>query len=140
MSKTTRDKILSKLARLAEYVSYLKRISKYSKKRFVSDFQIFGLAERYLQLAIEVVLDVSKLLIIDFKLRKPESNQDLFDVLLEAKVISPTLHKRLFGIGGFRNILVHDYEKIDREIVYKNLKQNIGDFGLFHKSVIRKLD
>ena len=40
------------------------------------------------------------------------------------------------GIANFRNILVHDYEKIDREIVYSKLQNNIIDFENFKKETL----
>lgn len=139
MSKKTRDKILSKLQRLDQYLVYLKEISKYRKDLFVSDYRVHGLGERYLQLSIEILLDVGKLLVIEFELARPETNHEIFDLLREAKIINLDLHSRLGGIVGFRNILVHEYEKIDKGIVYKNLKSGLRDLAAFKRAVLRKL-
>jgi uncharacterized protein YutE (UPF0331/DUF86 family) len=139
MSKLVFNKIVAKLERLDEYLHNLRDIQKTQKKIFLNDYHFYGLAERYLQLAIEVLLDTSKLVIISEKLRKPEDNQDIFVVLNENKIISPRLSERLVGIANFRNILVHDYEKIDREIVYKKLRNNIADFTDFKKEILRFL-
>lgn len=139
MSKLVGNKIIAKLGRLDEYVRYLSEIQRANKRSFLEDYHLYGLAERYLQLAIEVLLDVGKLIIVSEALRKPEDNQDIFVVLHENKVISRTLIERLVGIANFRNILVHDYEKIDREIVYKKLRQNLIDFKDFKKEILRYL-
>lgn len=139
MSKLVFNKIVAKLERLDEYLSNLRGIQKVQKKIFLNDYHFHGLAERYLQLAIEVLLDAGKLIIISEKLRKPEDNQDIFAVLGENKIISPRLSERLVGIANFRNILVHDYEKIDREIVYQKLQENIVDFADFKKEILRFL-
>jgi len=72
MSKTVFNKIIAKLERLDEYLRYLADVQKVNKKSFLNDYRFYGLAERYLQLAIEVILDVGKLIIITEKLEKPE--------------------------------------------------------------------
>lgn len=139
MSKLTFNKIIAKLGRLDEYLKYLASIQKVNKKSFLSDYHFYGLAERYLQLAIEVILDAGKLIIISGNLRRPEDNQDIFVVLRENKIISQKLVEKLTGIAGFRNILVHDYEKIDREIVYQKLQKNLSDFKNFKKEILKFL-
>lgn len=135
MSKIAFNKIVSKLERLDEYFGYLSEIKKISKKSFINDYHFYGLAERYLQLSIEVVLDIGKLIIISNNLKKPEDNQDIFSVLRDNKVISEKTLNKLIGIANFRNILVHDYEKIDREIVYVKLKNNLADFKVFKREI-----
>lgn len=139
MSKAVFNKVVAKLVRLDEYIQYLSEIQKVNKKSFVQDYHFYGLAERYLQLAIEVLLDVGKLVIVSKNLRRPEDNQDIFSVLREKKLISKKLTERLIGIANFRNILVHDYDKIDREIVYLKLQRNLNDFKDFKKEVLKVL-
>lgn len=136
MSKEAYNKIISKLQKLDEYVNYLREMQKVNKNQFVKDYHFFGLAERYLQLSIEVLLDVGKLLIVIKGLKRPEENQEIFSTLCDEKIISEKLAGNLIGIANFRNILVHDYEKIDREIVYGKLQNNIIDFENFKKETL----
>lgn len=139
MSKTTLNKIFAKLERLDEYLKYLKEIQKVNKKSFTNDFHFFGLGERYLHLAIEVLIDVGKSLIIAENLKKPEDNSDIFPILHDHKIISKKLIENLIGIANFRNIIVHEYEKIDREIVYEKLQKNLTDFTKFKGEVLKFL-
>lgn len=135
MSKEAYNKIISKLERLDEYLKFLKEIQKVNKKKFTEDFHFYGLAERYFQLSIEIVLDVGKLILVAKNLKRAEDNGDVFEILNDNKFISKKLFSRLAGINSFRNILVHDYEKIDREIVYKKLQKNLEDFIDFKKEI-----
>ena len=59
------NKIVSKLENLAEYYKILKDIQKVNKKSFISDYHFYSLAERHLQLCIEIMLDISKMIIND---------------------------------------------------------------------------
>ena len=136
MSKEAYNKIISKLQKLDEYIKYLKEVQKINKNQFMEDYHFFGLAERYLQLSIEILLDVGKLLIVIKGLKRPEENQEIFSALRDEKIISEKLADNLMGVANFRNILVHDYEKIDREIVYEKLRNNLDDFENFKKEIV----
>lgn len=140
MSPKTRSIIIAKLARLDEYLGYLKELGGYSEAQFISDHRLYGLAERYLQLSIEVLIDVARQMIIQLNLERPDNNYEAFETLLKEKIISASLFERLRLMAGFRNILVHDYMKIDRKIVYKALRGNIKDFALFRTAVIKKME
>ncbi|NCF75413.1 MAG: DUF86 domain-containing protein [Xanthomonadaceae bacterium] len=134
------NKIISKLENLFDYYKILKEIQKVNRKSFVNDYHFYSLAERYLQLCIEIMLDISKMIINDQDLKKPEDNQNVFSVLKDEKVISKKMYNQLLGVANFRNILVHDYEKIDREIVYNNLQKNIEQFVQFRKEIAKYLN
>lgn len=133
------NKIISKFTRLDEYYNILKEIKKTGENSFVSDYHFYGLAERYLQLSIEIVLDTGKMILNAENLPRAEDNQGVFDILKENKIISKKLHEQSLGIANFRNILVHDYEKIDRTRVYENLQDRIDFFMQFKKEIAQYL-
>jgi uncharacterized protein YutE (UPF0331/DUF86 family) len=54
-------------------------------------------------------------------------------------VLPVRLSKKLVSIAGFRNILVHEYLEIDRHLVYKVLKNDLGDFEAFIKAISKLL-
>ncbi len=91
--------------------------------------------ERFLHLSIECVLDISNHLISDLRLRRPDSNREIFIVLYENKIIDELLKESLCNMAGLRNILVHDYMKLDRIIVYKIINNNLKDIETFIKIV-----
>jgi uncharacterized protein YutE (UPF0331/DUF86 family) len=139
MSKEAYNKIKVKLQRLDEYLEYLRELRQASQSAFLADHRIYGLAERYLQLSVQIVMDVGQMLIVAKNLRRPESNQDIFVILGEKKNISKNLEERLTGIANFRNILVHDYEKLDHKKVYAHLRDNLKDFTDFKKQILKSL-
>ena len=48
---------------------------------------------------------------------------------------SDDLLKRCQNMAGFRNIVVHMYEKVDLADVYSILKNHVADFELFSKAI-----
>ena len=133
------EAITARLDKLDEYGKILKELQKVSRSEFIADYHIYGLAERYLQLSIECLLDIGQLIITGLGLRKPDRHQDIVEILWEADVISSDLASRLQGIAGFRNILVHAYLKINRILVYENLQKGVMDLEDFSREIAELL-
>jgi len=132
--------IQARIAKIREYVALLRKIRRLAAEgRFVKDPLIYGNAERYLQLAIQAVLDISNHVVADMRMNLPADSKELFDLLAKQKVLSAPLSKRLVSMAGFRNILVHEYLEIDRRRVYRALKKDLGDFEKFIKAMSKLL-
>jgi uncharacterized protein YutE (UPF0331/DUF86 family) len=134
-----REAILARLDKLDEYAKILRELQKAAQSDFVADYHLYGLAERYLQLSIECIIDIGSLCITGLGLRKPEDGQEVIDILREHKVITDDLAARFEGIVGFRNILVHEYTRIDRYIVYQSLHSHVSDLEQFAGQILALL-
>ncbi|MEM3580565.1 MAG: HepT-like ribonuclease domain-containing protein [Candidatus Bathyarchaeia archaeon] len=68
----------------------------------------------------------------------PETYEDSLRMMYQKGVISEALYKKLKGLGGFRNVLVHEYLSIDLEEVYKNknYKESLQVFTEFAKEIL----
>lgn len=120
-----------KLAQLAEYFADLQEIQGITQEEYNSEKKIRRYVERTLHLAIECALDIGSHIIADNGWREPIDNKDIFAVLEENAVVSRGLSPRLQKMAQFRNVLVHDYAKVDPEIVYLILNKNLSDFREF---------
>ena len=119
------DIFASRLGRLHEYLHILDEIQEYSREEFLANRLIQGAAERYLHLSIEILLDLGNHMISDRGLRKPETYAEVFQILAEERVISKELLSKLEGMAAFRNLLVHDYLRIDLARVYELIKEKL---------------
>lgn len=139
MTSLSRQKILEKLENFQEYLKYIYQLEKEAKSEelFLSDFHLFGNTERYLQSLIQIIIDISHLLIIDLGFKKPEDNYEAISILFENKIISENLAGKLTKMVGLRNILVHEYGKIDRKEIYKILKEQIIDLEDYKKQIVK---
>lgn len=132
--------VAARLAKIREYVALLRKIRGLAaERRFISDPLIYGNAERYLQLAIQAVLDISHHIVADRNLALPADSKSLFDLLARQKVVSKRLSVKLAAMAGFRNVLVHEYLEIDRRRVYRALTTELRDFESFIRAVTRLL-
>ena len=139
---TKKDRITQineKLNALGDYLQILKSFGKVTETELKKDPVKRGAVERYLQLAAEVVLDVAGQLIAEYRYRTPEDYKESILILGEEGVLPQDFAKRFAKIAGFRNILVHDYLKIDYQKVADNLNNRLGDFEKFTKAIAKHL-
>ena len=132
--------VRARIAKIREYVALLRTIRRLTdERRFVKDPLVYGNAERYLQLAIQSVLDISNHIVADMNLALPATSQELFDLLAAHKVLPAALSRKLVSMAGFRNVLVHEYLEIDRRRVWRVLDAELGDFDRFIRAVSKLL-
>ena len=71
--------------------------------------------------------------------KTPATMGETFVSLAEAQVIPKELAEQLRRAVGFRNISVHEYEKIDWEIVFSICTRNLTSFRDFTAAVLEFL-
>lgn len=130
-----KQKIERRLFKLEQSLRKLKELSKVSWDEYVKDEGIQDRAERNLQIAAQICIDIGSHVIADREYRPPYGYADIFAVLMEEGLLPEALANTMKQIAGFRNILVHDYLEVDPKIVYDSLKK-IGDFKEFAKHVL----
>ena len=142
MTSFAKDKIYEKLEKIKEYLGYLYQLRQEAKNEtgFVSDFHLFGNTERYFQLTIQAIIDINHLLIIDLGLLRPADNYEAVSTLFNRRVISEGLAAKLTGMVGLRNILVHEYGKIDRARIYQILTTQLEDIEEYQKQIFSYLE
>src|SRR3989338_7850819 len=141
MTQLTQQKIFEKLENLKESLGYLRRLQQEagSQEEFIADFHVFGNTERYLQLSVQSIINIAYLVIIDLDLRRPDDNYEAVSMLHENNVVSESLANKLTKMVGLRNILVHEYGKIDRKKVYEVLTMQLGDIEEFQRQILSYL-
>jgi uncharacterized protein YutE (UPF0331/DUF86 family) len=110
--------IQRRLSVLEEAVMNLEQLKALSKEDFWGDFRNYGAAERFLQIAIEMLSDVGNHVIASRNLGAVDTMTDVPCRLNEHKLISTVLCDEWIKMVGFRNIIVHDYVILNRSIMY----------------------
>jgi uncharacterized protein YutE (UPF0331/DUF86 family) len=134
--------ILERLEFLRNEVAYLKgeRDRVRSFKEYVDNIRLRRAVERSLQVSVEACLDIGRRLIALEGFRYPESNRDVFQVLGEEGVVPQELLPALLDMARFRNLIVHDYAKIDDAKVYAILKKRLGDLDEYARAIVVYLE
>lgn len=81
-----------------------------------------------LQRACEGAIDLGMRWVRLKKLGTPQTSRDVFVLLQEKKLLPKQLAEDLQAMVGFRNIAIHDYQKINLEIVHSILKGKLKNF------------
>lgn len=84
-----------------------------------------------IQRACEASIDLAMHIISEKKLGIPQTSRDSFEALNKNNIISDEVAKNLKAMVGFRNIAVHDYQKINIKIVQMIIEKHLGDFNEF---------
>lgn len=132
--------ITTKLSKLRQYQRFLKELQTNTIEEFTSDFKISGAVERYLQVAIECVIDIGNEIISSLQLQRPERYRDIPYILSEAKITPKTFAETIASMIGFRNLLVHDYASINLNLVYEFLQTKLPDLENFTKYIAKWLE
>lgn len=131
--------VRDRLGTLRTNTRRLEGIVEAGRDRFVRDEDLFLKAERCLQLCLQAILDIGTHILAAETLDRPAGYEDVIPALGRAEMLAPGLVERLAGAAGLRNILVHDYLRIDLGLLFDHLTSGLGDFADFAAAVEQRL-
>jgi len=120
---------------LAEYISDLEEKTNVRLNELKENKILRRYIERTLHLVVEACLDIGNHLIADLELCEPQDYKDIMVVLTEAGYLPHNRLDNFKKMAQFRNVIVHDYIRIDPEILIGILRKNIDDLRLFARIV-----
>jgi len=130
-----RDLVLRRLAMLEGYLEQLGPYRGIDIGAYRQDWRTQRIVERTLHLAIETCMDVADHIVADRRMRVPETGPESFEILAEAGLLPRDLGESLASMVGFRNILVHDYTRLDPAIVMRVLRTDLDEVSRFREAV-----
>jgi uncharacterized protein YutE (UPF0331/DUF86 family) len=131
--------IYRKLDSLALYANQLEEYRDIGLVEYQKDWKVQRIVERTLQMAAEICVDIANHLVADHGLRTPTSFADAFTVLQDAGIVSAPLHEALVKMAKFRNVVVHQDDEVDAEIVIAILSKHLGTFDTFRAEIVSYL-
>jgi uncharacterized protein YutE (UPF0331/DUF86 family) len=121
--------IQNKINKIEGYLKELEPILKLESNDILGNYTNLRTLERDFQLIVDTVIEINTHLISTENLRAPEDTTETFYILGEAKILPMDFVKKFSPVAGLRNIVVHDYEKIDMEKLINDIKSDISQFG-----------
>ncbi|GBD95931.1 hypothetical protein BMS3Abin06_00811 [bacterium BMS3Abin06] len=130
--------ITKKLERVGSYLEQVYRkkdpgIAAFLKDRDIQSIILFNIIQ-----AIQSCIDIGAHIISDSQWETPSTQAEIFEILAENKVITKSLAKKMIQMAGFRNRIVHEYEKTDMKIVHTVWKKHLTDIKKYCKAVVLK--
>jgi len=128
--------VLRKISRIRNNLSRLREREKISSKALKENLDIQDIVLHNLQLAIQGCIDVGSHIISDESWGIAGSLGEIFYTLQVKGVINGELAGKMISMVGFRNILIHEYNEIDLDIVHEVLQGHLADIDEFLLSVV----
>lgn len=100
----------------------------------------FHIAERLVQLIVDGMLDINQHIIRERELKISDDLRGTFVILGDNNVLPRDFAEKIAPLAGVRNILVHQYEKLDKELFLQNLRANFVDFENYQKYIMQYLE
>ena len=119
------NRLADKIAEIEKYLEELETIIPETLDEYISSLEKKAACERYFEKIVEAITDLAFLIIKLKKLKIPEDDVDAFNILLKNKIIDEAISKKLKDAKGMRNIIAHQYGKIDDELVYDAITEKI---------------
>lgn len=131
-------RILAKIDELDGYLSELRAVAPENLEQY-GVIEKKRSCERLLQLCVECVIDICRILVSGMRLGLPSDENDLFLKLQKNRIVTSSMAGILRQMRSFRNILVHEYAAVDDELVFTFVKNRLEDFDKFKKLVLKAL-
>jgi uncharacterized protein YutE (UPF0331/DUF86 family) len=87
--------------------------------------------------ACEAAIDLAMHQVAVQHLGIPQNSRDAFDLLSANHIISEASAASMKRMVGFRNIAVHDYQRMQIEILEAILTQHLSDFDVYLRELER---
>lgn len=134
------ETVRRRLRKLDELVRRLRELGDMSRDDFLGDPRARAAAERFLQVAIQLCLEVGAHVLSDRGVVDWEEYREVPARLADEGVLSRELADRLARAAGQRNVLVHLYLEVDPELVHDTLVHDLDAFVAFAERIDRMLD
>ncbi len=90
-----------------------------------------------LQRACEAAIDLAMHLVAARRLGLPQESREAYDLLRDAGIVDGELADRLKAMVGFRNVAVHDYQRLNLDVVRAIVATRLDDFLAFTGAALR---
>ena len=124
------------MSRLRDSVRHLAEMAELDRDTYLTGPYWTVLAERYVHVAIEAMLDTANHIIAAEGFRKPLQLRDCLAILGEEQVIPQEFARDILPLVGLRNRLVHVYSEIDHDQIYAFLTMRLGDFETYARHIV----
>lgn len=129
------DLVREKFTDISQALSLLIKYTGMEKGKILNDQTLLSAVKYQLIIALEAAQNICNHLAARLTRRSPASYADCFRILGEEHIITEELSISLASMAKFRNLLVHQYGKIDDSIVYSILKNNLTDLEKYMREV-----
>ena len=129
-----RDAILAKISIIKNCLGTIQKVTGLDPAK-LDDFMVEDVFVLNLQRSIQASIYLANIIIAKEGWRLPSSYKDSFKELFNQKIIDQKTCDQMSRMVGFRNIAVHEYQELKREILASILQNNLKDLEKFYSVI-----
>ncbi|MDX2504268.1 MAG: DUF86 domain-containing protein [Gammaproteobacteria bacterium] len=129
-----------KIETLSSYLMRVEQRCPPDLDELLSDLDAQDVLTLNLSRAIQLCVDISLHILSSNNQTVPQTMADAFTGLVKEGIISVDTEEKMRKAVGFRNIAIHEYEKINWAIVYAIATERMVDFRVFAKTISELLN
>ena len=119
------SRITEKIKEVEEFLEELEEVAVDNFEKYLKNIQKRLACERAFEKIVEATNDLAMVMIKEKRFPLPSEDIKAFDVLTDKKIIPTELGKKLKDAKGMRNFIIHQYGKINDELVFEAVSENI---------------
>jgi len=128
------------LQNMEDALANLGRYRELSLGEFRKDLSLIWIAEKGLEILIQNLLDIGAHILASEIRNDWDDYGEIILKLGHHEIIPRDFSERIQGMAGLRNILIHEYLRVDVPKLYHYLKNRLGDFTEFMSYVQEYLE
>lgn len=124
-------------------LSRLKKFSDFTIAEMAQDFIKYGALKNMLMEIIGRAIDINEHLIANLgtpEMDVPKSYEGTFLAMAGLGILPEDFAKKISKSAGFRNAIVHEYNNIDKGIVYKSVGEAIDQYAKYCEYILDFLE
>lgn len=125
---------------MEEALANLRRYQGLSLKEFSKDLSYIWIVTKGLEILIQNLLDIGAHILASEIKNDWDDYSEIIIKLGQYEIIPEDFSKQIQGMAGLRNILVHEYLRVDEKKLYDYLKDRLTDFTEFMGYIQQYLD
>ena len=133
------EQISPQVDSIARCIERIESKKPFTLEKLKSDFDLQDVISVNLERIVQASVNISGMIISKSQYPAPLEMAECFEVLKTLQFIDDYTCLRMKKAVGFRNLMVHEYEKIDWQIVFRITENHLEDFKSFVRQVLTKI-
>ena len=129
--------INSRIERIEKELLYLENFRDLTFNEVAKDFKTRHIVERIIEIIVNAAIDINQHIIVESeKGDLPFDFKESFLTLADLNIYSQDFAKKISNSVGLRNILVHEYQKLDEKKFYDSIKDCYEDYTKYCRYIL----
>lgn len=136
-----KELVIRKIDLIQRDLQKLEKFRDYTFDEIAKDYYMHKAVERMIEVVINEALDINQHILAQSKFAEaPYDYEDSFLKLTDLDVYPEGFAKKICKSAGLRNILVHQYCKLDEEKFYHSIKECLRQYTKYSDYILKFLE